>query len=899
MRAVLLLALTLACALAAGVADAANCVLRAGGTAESPIVYSSTVAGDWSSCGGGTPATTDTVILSNASYLRFTASTTLAAIRVTNTAATWEVYAGTDASPAAAAVTLSLTGCNTTDASAYAVADALECGTEAGAMKMTGAKIYDSRTDTADLWDTYFGGNSVASSGAQIRWGWDNTNGLAIPTFAAGDIVFVLSGPNRNLAYRIAAASQAGCGTGAGNCFIDVALYDTNQAWTTNKANQRVNLAFLDNQGATDPNMEQARRGGVSDASYEANDLDRKIEVCRDNGGTSTACTSHDMIAEDSAFAGWYLFPSGASNRWGVVGNGRYLIKDTTNSATSLITGETGSRDILELVEPLTQQVFATSSGTATASFSAVIGPGFCPGCGDDFIVYRPARIAYTGSENGDGGLRFWDTDLDWTYYDFEDWSRIAINQPGTNTAADYPRLSFGRIVPWCAGNGVAKTNNGGNGCNGGALALAKWQSYDIQRLAMVDARTPANTSTTCFECNGAVASSADAATTSGSHGLEIGGMTSLSNATLGDIGCRYLGDDCIVWSPAWTSETVQSVDGVNCWIAALVGSSGNCIDLGSVTPTSRFTLKLKRMQATRWVGYDASPSVCDGAVYASGGSSNLRAWVTDSFVLDPDKTSPVVVNSTPPTGTLHAPGEAGAQNVLMLSTGGADCQMVSDGSAISNWGEGYRTLTRGGARVEQNYLAGVNSTSSQTLFGYSSDNTPLKIQSNVVVGAGNIVAVTPQSNDAAITVKNNAVSFATASSQPFGVYTSTSPSLTFSGNVVRNGTLLNCNDSTWGTANSSRIGYNAVIVPPGVPVTGGGSNCVSAMDRQLILSDIPSFYRNWWVPQLRGSVTLGPAATVGIANRWAASEMGLSGAYQIQSGSGCTNPLKPCSLQR
>lgn len=756
---------------AAASARAATVTCVAGGSIGAPLDYADPAT--WNP--PVVPDASSDVLLSAACAVRCNAGTCHAnTLKGTHAAASLEIAPG---------AALELAGCDTS--SAYALST-YQCGGEGGfRFAPQGALVHDSAVDG----DPIVRGAALPAQPDRLRLVLSNSIGAAI-----GDWLQVRSGPSRSHVHRVVDVDVSGCPNPSA-CHFTVALHDPDMEFGTNAqtSGYATGIGYLDTMRIAAPDH----------PSYDALRLDRCVEVCTQRTGPH--CTGAATVGADGSYVGWYLGVSDAAQDPAdpAVMQRRMLVVETQHGVDEAI-GGTGNVDRVCFADPLPASWIPA---TGHADRSAVVWPGFWPG--DAWVLFRPAEVRYAGAE-GDGGLGFHGACVDSDFAYFDGWSKIAVR---TGTPACQRPFQDTVVVAWAQGlAGVPVDQQAG--CNGHSLDVLSYGALAGDRVALVDSRTPVDTSGTCY-------TSFDPASDSGTHGLALAGTSFDAAQPPAEWLIRHAGDDgifiggdglgAVTWTfPRWT------------WWWNKHGVSTEVIDFLDADPG-----QIVRVEDARVVMYAGSPG-CKGAL--DDPTSQVEFQIDGMLYVDPRHPGPLI-------GLGAAEGHD-VTGLLAFGSTTSNCAALRSARVRDSWLEGWNRLVQYLVRdVDGVRFAARGGGASGSVFGWLPAGASVDIHDFVVSGIPAIPLVAAACGAGCdLSMRNGFASWASPSS--LGVsnfYDTATVHLVdpLEGLLFENARLLNCS-AGWGES-GAMIGRNLLVAAPAGAAIGNPATCPLAAEQKLL----------------------------------------------------------------
>ncbi|RIL03489.1 MAG: hypothetical protein DCC71_15055 [Proteobacteria bacterium] len=744
--------------------------------------------------------------------------------------------ASLEIAPGAALV---LAGCDT--ASAYA-SSTYQCGGEAGfRFAPQGALVHDSAADG----DPLVRGAALPAQTDRLRLVLSSAIDV-VP----GDWLQVRGGPGRSQVYRVVAADLTGC-PAPGACHFDVSLHDPAMAFGKNPqtAGYATRIGYV---------AASAMRIAAPDhPQYAEQRLDRCVEICTQRSGEN--CVAASTLTRDGSYVGWHLGASDAALDPAdpAVMGARRLVVETRNDLPQVIGSGGGQPDRVCFADPLPA---SWVPATGWAERSAVLWPGFWPG--DAWAIFRPATVRYAGAE-GDGGLGFHGACLDSDFAYFDGWSKIAAV---AGTPACQEPFADTVVVAWARGIAGVPVDQQ-SGCNGHALDVLGYTALRGDRVAIVDTRTPLDTTGTCYPSGWP----GDPARDSGTHGLALAGTSFDAGAPPAEWLIRYMGDDgifaagaglgAVTWRlPRWT------------WWWNKAGVSTEVVDFLNSEPGQTV-----RLEDARVVMY-ASSAGCKGALDDPNG--NVAYQVEGMLYVDPRHAGPVL--------GLGSSAGHDVEELVAFGDGSASCAALRSARVRRSWIEGWNRLVDYQVReVDRVFFASRGGAPTGSVFGTVPPGESALLRDFVATGLGNVSLLGPVcGTGCAFEMRDGFASWLAPTTQGVAnFYGSANAQLAapLAGLLFANSRLLTCS-AGWGESGDD-IGRNLLVSPGAYPI-GYVSACPLAAPQKVVTAT-GFAARLPWRADLAGE-RFGPQRRVGLpAGAAIAADAGLASSFAI--------PEEPC----
>lgn len=630
--------LALLLSLLAPSAGAVERVCVAGGTPEAPLDFTS--PSTWAP--PGVPDAETDLQLAAACHVRCAApSCTARGVLGLSAEASLTVGPG---------ATLTLHGCD--DVAADDVAN-LQCGGKNGFRFAAQGMLVGSSAEETGL--LFVRGAALPGSPDVLRLVLSSSR-----PFAVGDFLQVRGGPSRGHVYRLVGVDFSGCPDPA-HCTVDARLHDPDMEFGRNAQS----AGYPVDVGYATGGLASVRVAGADEPDRSARRLDRCVEICRMRNGDE--CVDSGFLTRDHAYVGFMLGftrPDRGHPADPLEMLKRHLVVSSLDDVPAEIDGF-GLVDRVCFADPV-HPGFVPASGSADRD--AVLWPGFW-GL-DAWAVFRPAVVRYAGLE-GDGGLGFHASCLDADFAFFDNWARLATHE---GTAACQRPFQDTVITSWQEGRPPDVVQQS-NSCNAHSVQIREYDALSGDRVAVVDTRTPVDTSATCDTGEGP----SDPAPDSGHHGMSISDTRFDPNDPPTGWLVRHAGDDgAILRTESLGPATWEFRDWT--WWYMTHGQSGEAIEFASSAPGQE--VRVRNAKVVMWTG--GYP--CDGAFQDSNGSGHNVSFAIDGLLyLDPQHEGSIIgraVEGHEIAGALAFGDPDGVCPVLQLS-----------GSLRNSWFEGWNRL--------------------------------------------------------------------------------------------------------------------------------------------------------------------------------------------------------------
>lgn len=712
---------------------------------------------------------------------------------------------------------------------------AFPCGGETGTINLQGAVIHDSVTNGA-LWQD-FEADYTNRDTMKLRF-----SAALAATPVAGDLLWIKSGVDRGAVYEVSAVGAfSSCPS---NCTVTIRLYDADMEYKNATAtysewdSASTKVIYADNASTTAEQVKTPDPAATTFATYQN---DRMVALCHDLGAnnwvTSNTCGADStVIAESGAFTGWYAAFKNASaftTPWGAsdLGNERYLIVNSLNN----VAGDTyfGASfpstplvDILILADAPSPERWVNPYSGAHQLARMVVWPGFWNT--DDWVLIRPAKVQYTGTDANAGFLMGGTTDVDGAF--FEDWWVVSVeNSSGLNTTNP---ANYMLVVPWQDGSTAAINYNaedfGGN-CENIAMQVRDFTTpVSMSYIAVADSRTDLDVSDTCcveFNRGGAACGAGGAGyltanhpdfggpdtgvpagtgvadPTSGTHGLRV---EDVADGTFENVYARYLADDALlINNGGLAQDSTIRFPGLHAWWMRQ-GSSGNLLD-GTTHTDYSTTVTISDFRNSAYVAgkSTACSSQGGGITFAACPScttpteDNATVYLQNGVYLDPFAQQSITNGSTDGDYITHI-SNVYAYGRDQESTNTA-CYIADVNATITNsFIDGWSALSGSASisSVERTFWR-ADSTAPAAAIHQSPSNNTTSIVDNVFTNLGAQNFSGGFSSTYATTIRNNVMRWAAAANgYTFGALSAGNVAPTILYNIVEGRNLLNCGTS-------------------------------------------------------------------------------------------------------
>jgi hypothetical protein len=736
----------------------------------------------------GVPGATTDLRLDAACAVRCDGVCEARTLKGTNPVASLEVGPGAE---------LVLHGCDGASAGDY---PGYECGGEAGfRFQPRGAPVYDSAADG----DVVVRGAALPGSPERLRLVVSEPIDAAV-----GDWFQVRGGPERSQVHRIVDVDFSGCPAAAG-CWIELQLFDPDMEFGRNPASAgyATGLGYVAAPGAA------IRVAGQDAAPGDYDELDplRCVEVCSARSGDD--CTDASLVSRDHAYVGWYLGATPLLHPADPAAMGRrHLIVEVRDDVDEEIGPGSGEVDRVCFADPIGE--WAPAAGFA--DLSAVIWPGFWPG--DDFVIFRPATVRYAGLE-GDGGLGFYAACVDADFAYFDNWARILAQ---TGTPACQRPFEDTVITSWQEGLPPAIVQQS-TSCNSHSLQVWFYPALGGDRVAIVDTRTPVDTSATCDTGSGPADSSPD----SGHHGVSLSQTRFAAADPPAYWLIRHAGDDGIIYRTNTLGPETFTLRGWTWWWMTH-GGSGQLVDFGNSAPGQ--TVRIEDGRAVMWTGSLG----CGGALLDYGGHVGFE--LVDSLYLDPQHEGSIAFGDD---------ARFSADGLLAFGDYEGTCHLADRGelshSYVRGWSRLFKTSVRGLEGVR--FLPGDDEAEGSVL-GVP-DGTGVVVQDFVFTGLPAVSLVSPVCAGAcSLALRDGFAFWPVQTTYPGVANFLASANLQLAapleGLAIQNRRLLRCS-AGWGETGDD-IGMNRVVGNLGGIAITEPASCPLAAPQNLLQTTDPSY---------------------------------------------------------
>jgi len=833
----------------------------------------------WSTTSGGAggasaPTTTDVALLDAACEITIPYGTTVTVQRVlqSHPSSVLDVRGKLEVS-------------NCDEALWYDAADPDWCGTTDGIQRVQGTVLHDTETSAAANPWTGFGYLPTDTTKMRLTL----TAALDGGAPAVGDWLQITSGPDDGAPYRVAAVSVGSYPT---SYTIDIELQTTGGLYGTyaDTTNDKRSVSYLT---AGTGAAEKARLATPTTTNYDANGLNKVVVVCADGSACNTGTPADTFLGANGAYSGWFIAFSSTSITSGFdstdtyLHGHRYRILNSANNVASPIDAAVTSIDVLYLADPI-DAIDRGATQNATTQ-SAFIWPGFFES--DSWRLFRPATIADTsGNRDGQWGVIPVSGSTPCTDWDnfFMD-SFYAVQSTMGDTTCTNP-----------ANNGVVQSAQGGvnaeimdnavgyvpGGDDATCLGVSVyWRNYDpltINRVAVLDTKSPLDTTTTCCvsdansnrtgspDCGpgttGFLSASAVAVPDAGTHGTCY---YDVNNVTVNHSYCRYMQADCQFTNTQNVDDAVFTFNDPHTWWMHQ-GISGSSVNIAYTPAAGSVTVNVNRPS---FINYTAGRSdSCGGGPTASFKSAaDTEAHpaiyhIDGGILLDVNAQQVITGTGADRHSTIKNLFAYGRDQFGATPT---NCQVqVGMDSIESSWIDGWASI----GQTEPNSVARTfwrpdpTSTYTSGVVG-SPDSAPLTLRDNVFLGITNQGIFSPGTTYAAH-ILHNWFAWASASgSAGIGTWTGNGGTPSYVphvvGNVTINRSLMTMTSCTGADYDASGVGLNATGALSGAHQISGlsGTSCVGATP-PIGLTTLDMMDPR--VPLIYDGVKLGPEHTVG-----------------------------------
>lgn len=720
---------------------------------------------------------------------------------------------------------LFLTGCN--DAvrpSGYANPMDAPCGAwDGAAFHVQGELLYDSTVDD----DLLARGVAVVDKPGILRLALSAPLSVAPRRY---DVFQIRSGPERNHVYEVANYD----GNPAAPA-LDLRLYNPQMSYRSDPQTRDalIDLRFFDG-GNGEAQGSLVRVAARSDPRFESDDLARCVQLCKAGSGVPFTCTDSSTLKEEVSPAGWFLGLGSAEPADPTAVPGRRLITEVRNDVAGVIEGTAGVWDLVCLAEPLPDALFADRTGPI--AMPASLWPGFQPG--DAWRLFRPARVVYGGGmvEPGDGMLSFFSSCLDTDYASFVNFARVFTVEGTPACQRPFQDTVF---ISWEEGRPGLLTNTASaGGCNGEQPNIQKYSVLAGDRVAIIDTRSPTDTSATC-DRNGAQAGGfGDGDPLGSTHGVSIYETRFDPNDAPKDWFFRYLGDDGALISKISWPNTSYVLDGWTFWYNRRSNST-NVVDIAMLDAADNLTVTLRNARVTNWTSIDKN--WCNPALYLypAIGESGATAVPNTAAV----KLEDVLYIDTHRQGMIHgAPGPRSSLDAVLAF--GRDtraipvaCAVMQSGSVRNSWIDGWSYLVRFGNDVVQTRFRAHGLAAPLSIVSTANLDEPVVIENSMLLDLRSTSLGLDGVREGTLDVSHNRLRWlGTPPLTAIGRFLSPSaPSLVaVEGNLVEGPALIGCENANWAAANAGAIGPNLIVPTGGLSLIQGAWNCPGAAALQI-----------------------------------------------------------------
>ncbi len=814
-------------------AHAATVECVAGGSAAAPLDYRDPAT--WSP--PGVPDTTTDVRLAASCQVRCNAGTCDAhSLKGTHPAASLEIAPG---------ASLVLSGCEDADATDPA---GYECGGENGfRFAPQGAVLYDSTLD-----------GEVALRGVAQPAHPDRLRLLLVAPIdvAIGDWFQVRGGPARGHVYRVLDADVSGCSSNPDRCYFEVALHDPDMEFGRNSqtAGFATGIGYVGGAAA----VRVAAAGTQSAAGL---DLSRCVELC--SGRVGNDCIAAGTITRDHSYVGWSFGITDASMHPAdpAAMERRLLVVETQNDVAESIGPGQGQVDRVCFAEAIPKAWLPAADYDDTAG---VFWPGFWPG--DAWLLFRPATVRSIGAQR-DAGLGFHAACVDSDFAYFDGWAKLS-NRGGTPACQDpyqdtvivasargLPQFPFDQQAP----------------CNGHSLDIWNFDAFRGDRVAIVDSRTPVDTSATC----NTGAQPWDGDPTSGYHGVSLSQTRFDSNDPPARWLIRYAGDDGVIMASDQLGPASWTFRGWSWWCNAHGGST-SAFDTENTAPGQ--SVRFEDARVTMFASGDGCLGSFDDATH------QVRYEVDGMLYVDPQHDGPLIDEG--------ASGGHDVRNLLAFSNT-TSCAAMRSGSVHDSWIEGWNRLIDYEVHdIDGVYFAAVGGANYGSVFGVPASGTAASIRDFV---ATNLPATSLLGSVCGsgcdLSLRDGFAAW--AQPNPLGVsnfYSTANLNLAIplEGMLFSKSNLLRCS-AGWGES-GTQIGRNLLVdAPQGIAIQEPESCPLAAPQELRSSTELPTSlpYR-----VALGGDHFGPRLRVGLsATQTMSAGAGLVAAFALPAAA-CTNGI-------
>jgi hypothetical protein len=807
---------------AVALADTVQCV--AGGSAAAPLAWDDPAT--WSPA--AVPDGSSDVLLDAACTVRCAAGECRAhTLKGTHAGAAIEIAPG---------ATLALTGCEDADATNPSL---YECGGENGfRFAPQGAVLHDSAADGERI----LRGASQPADPQRLRLALS-----AAIDVAPGDWFQVRGGPARNHVYRVVGADLAGCPADPAHCFFDVALHDPDMEFGRNAQT----AAFPTGIGYVAPPaaVRIAATGVSTDVRDEAAHC---VELCSQRVGVD--CVASTTIAADGAYVGWTFGATGAALNPADPAEmkNRLLVVSSRNNVAETIGDGSGVVDRVCFADPV-PAVWQPAEGAADTQ--GVFWPGYWPG--DPWVLFRPATVRYAGAQ-GDGGLGFHGACVDSDFAYFDGWAKLSNNVGTPACQAPYQDTV---VVAWSEGLPPFAFDQQA-GCNGHSLDLWNFSALRGDRVALVDARTPVDTSATCDTGM----QPWDGDPTSGTHGLSLVGSKFDPDFPPASWLFRYAGDDGVILDSSGVGPTTYTLRHWSWWYD-MHGTSTEVLDTLASDPGQ--VVRIEDGRVAMWSGTTG----CGAAI--NDPNRNLRFEIDGLLYVDPHLDGQVVGR-----------GPSGGHAVRNLLAWGSspNCAAVRRSHIRDSWVQGWNRLVDYEVTgVENVYFAAETSPYVGSIFGYLPPGASVSIHDFIATNLPPFGLIQPECGSGCNLTMSDGFG---AWREPtlYGVanfYSTATVALAepLEGLLFTNAGLLACS-AGWGET-GAQIGSNLLI---DAPLTTGIDNAAACPAATAQVKGSSANYPNPIPFSLEvGGRTYGPLQRVGLsADQTLTADAGLDSSFAV-----------------
>jgi len=423
----------------------------------------------------------------------------------------------------------------------------------------------------------------------------------------------------------------------------------------------------------------------------------------------------------------------------------------------------------------------------------------------------------------------------------FDGWAKIALAH---GTPACQAPIEDSVVVAWARGLPDRHFDQQA-GCNGHSLDVIQYPAFRGDRVALVDARTPVDTSATCNTGT----QPWDGDPTSGTHGLALAHVAFDPTDPPSDWLVRYAGDDGVIIASSKVGPVTYTFRRWT-WFGNAHGGSTEVIDTLNTASG-----QVVRVEDGRVVQF-ASSTACKGSM--DDPNEHVRFEIDGLLYIDP-RHDGQIVGFGQESGSRHA-----LRNVLAWGDAEASCPAVRGGSVRDSWIHGWNRLVGYQVTgVDRVVFAGNGGPSVGTLFGGVIAGESATIENFVAMGlppAGLVNAGCGSGCD--LTMRNGFAQWRKGSTTGLGLFYDTASlrlAAPLEGLLLARGRLLDCSVG-WGARNGANIGTNLLAYAPGRIAINHASNCPLAAPQWL----------RWPSPlELRadeGGRHFGPVGRVGLA---------------------------------